>query len=67
MFRADHELRYRIEGIEKPKKKRGRPPRPTPEMKKALEEAAAIVRKSGTIISKAKSKYLCLGRRKTTR
>lgn len=40
MFPPDHELSLRIEGVEKPRKKRGRPPKPSGEDQKGIVEIA---------------------------
>lgn len=50
LFKAENDLRYRMAGLEKTKKKRGRPPKPTPEVLKAQELAAAEVRRVKNVI-----------------
>lgn len=42
LYTSDHELAYKLEGLNKPKKKRGRPPRPSPEVLEAQRQEQAL-------------------------
>lgn len=61
LFPPDHELSLRMEGVEKPRKKRGRPPKPSNEEQKINTEPQEETKKDQ---DEVEDEYDAEGRRK---